>query len=242
MRHSRLFLDTPLTVGQSLELGAEAAHYLRTVLRLKKQQELIVFNGQGNEYRAEVSLVSRKSVVIQVLSKQIKDIESPLTIHLGLGISRSERMDWAIQKSVELGVCRITPLLTDRCVVKLTDDKRQLRLRHWQGIIQHAAEQSGRTRLPLLQPIQTLTDWVSEQTALCFFLDPYADKSLATYTPEQHQVTLLSGPEGGFTDQERAYATEAGFIPVRLGPRILRTETAALAAISAIQSLWGDFS
>lgn len=231
-----------MTVGQAIELDTQAAHYLRTVLRLKKQQQLIVFNGQGNEYRAKVSLVSRKSVVIQVLSKQIKDIESPLTIHLGLGISRSERMDWAIQKSVELGVGRITPLLTERCVVKLTDEKRQLRLRHWQAIIQHAAEQSGRTRLPLLQPIQPLTDWVSEQTALCFFLDPCADKSLAAHTPEQRQITLLSGPEGGFTDQERAYATETGFIPVRLGPRILRTETAALAAISAIQTLWGDFS
>ncbi len=242
MRISRLFIDTPLSAGQSLALDEEAAHYLRTVLRLKKQQELIVFNGQGNEFIARLEQVSRKSVIIAVLAEQQRDAESSLTIRLGLGISRSERMDWAIQKAVELGVAQITPLLTERTVVKLTPDREQQRLRHWRGVIRHAAEQSGRTRLTGLTAVETLKDWVSQQQPACFFLDPYAEKTLSQMPPPASAVTLLSGPEGGFSQTERDCAQAAGFAPIRLGPRILRTETAVLAAVSAIQTLWGDFS
>ncbi len=242
MRISRLFLDMPLNTGQCVELDANSAHYLRTVLRLKKQQELIVFNGQGTEFRAKLDLVSKKSVTITLLAEHKRDVESPLVIKLGLGISRSERMDWAIQKAVELGVKQITPLMTERVVVKLTSEKQQQRLHHWRGVIQHAAEQSGRTRLPELLSIETLPHWVEHQQNSRFFLDPYADKTFSQMTPPTSAVTLLSGPEGGFSDQEREAALSAGFMPVRLGPRILRTETAVLASISAIQTLWGDFS
>ncbi len=242
MRISRLFIDMPLNTGQSLELDAEAAHYLRTVLRLKKQQELVVFNGLGDEFKARLEQVSRKAVVLEILSRQRRDVESPLTIKLGLGISRSERMDWAIQKAVELGVAQITPLLTDRTVVRLTADKQQQRLHHWRGVIRHAAEQSGRTRLTELTGIEPLAEWVKKQKENVFFLDPYAEKSFKEMPAPTASVTLLSGPEGGFSQQERDNAQAAGFVPVKLGPRILRTETAVLAAVSAIQTLWGDFS
>ncbi len=242
MRISRLFVDTTLTAGQTLELETEAAHYLRTVLRLKKHQDLVVFNGRGNEYTARIELVSRKSVVINVLTEQARDVESPLPIKLGMGISRSERMDWALQKAAELGVQQITPLLTERTVVKLTPDKQQQRLRHWQGVIRHATEQCGRTFLPELSTIEALPDWVKNQQHSRFFLDPFAEKTLKQMPVPSTSVTLLSGPEGGFSERERELAVDAGFIPVKLGPRILRTETAILAAVSAIQTLWGDFS
>jgi 16S rRNA (uracil1498-N3)-methyltransferase len=158
-----------------------------------------------------------------------------------MGISRGDRMDWAVQKAVELGVNHLTPLTTERCVIKFNDDKKQQRHQHWQHIIQHAAEQSGRTRPPALGEISSLSQWVNQQQGLKVFLDPYAEHCLADLQPENQQLTLLSGPEGGFSDQEREIAKAAGFVPVRMGARILRTETAVLAALSAVQSLWGDF-
>jgi 16S rRNA (uracil1498-N3)-methyltransferase len=168
-------------------------------------------------------------------------VESPLTICLGLGMSRGDRMDLSVQKAVELGVNQITPIETERCLVQLKGDKRVQRFTHWQRIIQHAAEQSGRSILPALSPITHLHQWVDEQEGLKIFLDPHAEISLADLQPENSRVTLLTGPEGGFADHEREAAKAAGFVPVRLGGRILRTETASLAALSAVQMLWGDF-
>jgi 16S rRNA (uracil1498-N3)-methyltransferase len=150
-------------------------------------------------------------------------------------------MDWAVQKAVELGVAKLTPLLTERCVTKLTEDKKQQRLQHWQHIVQHATEQSGRTCLPEMSEIIDISEWVSQQQGLRIFLDPYAEHSLVDLQPENQCVTLLSGPEGGFSEQERQLAKAAGFIPVRMGSRILRTETAVLSALAAVQTLWGDF-
>jgi 16S rRNA (uracil1498-N3)-methyltransferase len=150
-------------------------------------------------------------------------------------------MDFSVQKAVELGVTSITPLITERCVVQFKDDKKSQRWQHWQKIIQHAAEQSGRTVLPDFDNVSTLNSWVIEQGGLKVFLDPYAEKNLAQLSPENHSVTLLAGPEGGFSNAEREIAKAADFIPVRLGARILRTETASLAALSAVQMLWGDF-
>ncbi len=241
MRISRLFIDQPLQPGQTLDLPDDSAHYLRTVLRLKKDQDLILFNGQGNEFNAKLILVSRKTVTVKILTENTPEKESPLTISLGLGISRGDRMDWAIQKAVELGVNSLTPLMTNHCVIKLSPEKQQSRIKHWQGIIQHACEQCGRVYLPQLNAITSLADWVLKQQHLKIFLDPYATHSLSQLQPENSSVTLLSGPEGGFSEQERQLAIQAGFTPVKLGRRILRTETAVLASISAIQTLWGDF-
>lgn len=150
-------------------------------------------------------------------------------------------MDLTVQKAVELGVNHITPLLTERCLVQFKGEKKPQRLLHWQKIVQHAAEQSGRTALPAMPEVERLQDWVNIQQGLKVFLDPYAETTLMDLKPDAMTVTLLTGPEGGFSSQERDIAKASGFIPVRLGARILRTETASIAALAAVQLLWGDF-
>lgn len=241
MRVSRLYTSADLALGKQLELDEENGHYVRTVLRLKKEAEIILFNGRGGEYLCTVIEVTRKAVMISINKWLDRSVESPLLVTLGLGISRGDRMDLSVQKAVELGVNFITPLLTERCVVQFKGEKKPQRLLHWQKIVQHAAEQSGRTTLPDLIEIEHLQQWVDKQQGLKVFLDPYAELTLADITPIDNQVTLLTGPEGGFSNQERDIAKAAGFIPVRMGSRILRTETASLAALAAVQMLWGDF-
>ncbi|MGZ5007523.1 MAG: 16S rRNA (uracil(1498)-N(3))-methyltransferase [Methylobacter sp.] len=241
MRVSRLYTPTTLSTGKTLELDDDNGHYVRTVLRLKKDDQVVLFNGQGGEYLCTLTEVSRKTVLIDVGQWDNRSVESPLQVTLGLGISRGDRMDLTVQKAVELGVNRITPLLTERCVVQFKGEKKPQRLLHWQKIVQHAAEQSGRTALPDLLEIEQLQNWVDKQQGLKVFLDPYAETTLAELKAESMKVTLLTGPEGGFSGQERDIAKAAGFIPVRLGSRILRTETASLAALAAVQMLWGDF-
>lgn len=241
MRISRLYTPMPLATGKLIELDDDNGHYVRTVLRLKKDNQLILFNGHGGEYLCTVAEASRKTVLINVGQWDDRTVESPLQVTLGLGISRGDRMDLTVQKAVELGVNRITPLLTERCVVQFKGEKKPQRLLHWQKIVQHAAEQSGRTTLPELLEIESLENWIANQQGLKVLLDPYAETTLSELKPETMKVTLLTGPEGGFSNQERDIAKVSGFIPVRLGARILRTETASLAALSAIQLLWGDF-
>lgn len=241
MRVSRLYAPIHLATGKIIKLDDDNGHYLRTVLRLKKDDEILLFNGTGGEYSCFVAEVSRKAVLIQINKWLDRSVESPLRVSLGLGIARGDRMDLSVQKAVELGVNHITPLLTERCVVQFRGEKKPQRLQHWQKIIQHAAEQSGRAMLPELSEIEYLQDWVGKQNGLKVFLDPYAELTLADLTPEEMHVTLLTGPEGGFSSQERNIAEVAGFIPVRLGSRILRTETASIAALAAVQMLWGDF-
>ena len=241
MRVSRLYTPVHLAAGKHIELDDDNGHYVRTVLRLKQEAEIVLFNGAGGEYLCTVAEVSRKAVRILVNQWLDCSVESPLLVTLGLGISRGDRMDLSVQKAVELGVNHITPILTERCVVQFKGEKKPQRLLHWQKIAQHAAEQSGRTILPELTGIEQLHQWVTGQPGLKVFLDPYAAGTLADLSPEDGRVTLLTGPEGGFSDQEREIAKAAGFIPVRMGPRILRTETASLAALAAVQMLWGDF-
>ncbi len=240
MRISRLYTSTELNAGKQIELDDENAHYVRTVLRLKKDAEIILFNGSGGEYLGSIIEVSRRAVVIDIKQWNNRSVESTLSVQLGLGISRGDRMDFSVQKVVELGVNVITPLITERCQVQFKGEKKSQRWVHWQKIVQHATEQSGRTQLPDLLEIDSLSTWVIQQQGLKVFLDPYAEHSLADLE-RPTQVTLLVGPEGGFSDAERTLAKAAGFIPVRMGARILRTETAALAALSAVQMLWGDF-
>lgn len=249
MRVSRLYTPVSLATGKLIEVDDDNGHYVRTVLRLKKDDKIILFNGHGGEYLCTVTEITRKAVLVAIEQWHDRSVESPLQVTLGLGISRGDRMDLTVQKAVELGVNRITPLLTERCVVQFKGEKRPQRLLHWQKIVQHAAEQSGRTTLPALQEVETLQNWVGQQQGLKVFLDPYAETTLSELMPEtmktcpepSRSVTLLTGPEGGFSDQERNIAKASGFIPVRLGARILRTETASIAALAAVQLLWGDF-
>ncbi|MGZ5049498.1 MAG: 16S rRNA (uracil(1498)-N(3))-methyltransferase [Methylobacter sp.] len=241
MRISRLYTPVSLNTGRTIELDDDSGHYVRTVLRLKKDDRIVLFNGEGGEYLSALIEVSRKTVLVDIGPWHDRSVESPLKVILGLGISRGDRMDMSVQKAVELGANRITPLLTERCMVQFKGEKKPQRLLHWQKIVQHAAEQSGRTKLPELPEIEQLTDWVDSQQGLKVFLDPYADTVLTELQPENMTVTLMTGPEGGFSDTERDLAKAAGFVPVRLGSRILRTETASLAALAAVQMLWGDF-
>lgn len=245
MRTSRLFTPEPLTIGQRIELDQDNGHYVRTVLRLNKGDTLILFNGLGGEYLCTATEVSRRAVALHIEQRIDRTVESLLTIHLGLSISRGDRMDLTVQKAVELGVQQITPLLSERCVVQLNEEKKAQRLGHWQRIIQHAAEQCGRTDLPKLAKTESLTDWLDKPQGLKIFLDPYAKNTLSSIARESRKIesiTLLTGPEGGFTELERDMAVNYGFTPVKLGPRILRTETASIAALTAVQLLWGDFA
>lgn len=240
MRVSRLYLPLSLHAGALVRLDDDSVHYLRTVLRLKQGDELVVFDGAGAEFTAVLREAQRDGVRIQLGEAVHRDAESPLTTRLGLGISRGERMDWAIQKAVELGVSAITPLFTEHCVVQLDEARKAQRSRHWQKIAQSACEQCGRNRLPEIHEPATLRDWVMQKKGLGIFLHPHGGRSLHELTPPGGPICLLSGPEGGFSAGERLLALDAGFVPLRLGPRILRTETAALAALAAVQTLWGD--
>ena len=242
MRVFRLYFPEILDTGQLLELDADSGHYVRNVLRLKKAENITLFNGDGREFSSYVVEASRKRVIIAVGECIERSVESFLQVTIGLAVSRGDRMDMAVQKVVELGANNITPLLTERCVVQMKGEKKQQKLRHWQKIVQHAAEQSSRTVMPQVNQPLELFSWLNNQSGLKIFLDPYAQTSLAQLKPENRRVTLLSGPEGGFSDRERELAIKAGFIPVRLGRRILRAETAALAALAAVQMLWGDFA
>lgn len=240
MRVSRLYLPDLLSEGSTARLDEERGHYLKSVLRLKRGHALTVFNGDGSEYAATVAELGRGGVLLAIGRCRRRDAESPLITHLGLGISRSERMDFAIQKAVELGVSRITPLFTEHCVVRLDEARKDQRSLHWRKVVRSACEQCGRNRVPELDEPASLEAWLVGREGLKLFFDPEGEASLKSLPPPAATVFLLSGPEGGFAERERTQAREAGFIPVRLGPRILRTETAVLAALAAIQALWGD--
>ncbi len=240
MRISRFYLPQTLSPGATVRLDGDSAHYLGTVLRLKKGAELTVFNGEGGEYPALLAEARRETASVILGECNPREAESPLHTHLGLGISRGERMDLAIQKAVELGVAAITPLFTERCVVRLDEARTDQRLRHWRRVAQSACEQCGRNRLAEIFAPMRLEDWAERQTGLRLFLHPEGGQRLRDLPPPTGPVCLLSGPEGGFAEHERKSALAAGFIALRLGPRILRTETAALAALAAIQTAWGD--
>jgi len=240
-RIPRLYLPHALHTVRHIELSDERAHYVRSVLRLKNGAALVIFDGSGFEFSARLQRVDRRCVIVEIGHSREGSTEPAIRIELGLGISRGERMDFAIQKAVELGVFKISPLLTIRCVVQLHAERALHKCRHWQKVAQSASEQSGRTRVPELAPPVAVNSWIGSRQGLKMILDPSAERTLARIEPRNEPICLLSGPEGGFSEAERAAAIAADFVPIRLGPRTLRTETAALAAITAIQTLWGDF-
>ncbi|BCX80643.1 16S rRNA (uracil1498-N3)-methyltransferase [Methylomarinovum caldicuralii] len=237
MRRVRLYLPQPLQADSEIVVGDERAHYLRTVLRLRPGAALTVFNGGGGEFEAEVLALGRKAVRLYIGPWHEREAESPLKIHLGLAIAKGERMDWAVQKAVELGVAAITPLLTARCNVRLEGDRAEHKRRHWQAVAVAACEQCGRNRMPAMLTPRTLADWLPGRRGLV--LDP-AGRSLAALPSPKTELSLLIGPEGGLTPEELDHARQAGFVPAALGPRILRVETAAVAALTAVQLRWGD--
>ena len=238
MRLSRFFIDSPLSLGTH-SLPEAAAHYIGRVLRLPAGAAVQLFDGSGMEFRGELLEVGKKQVSVQ-LHEQLPGLpESSLRIHLGQGLSRGERMDWAIQKATELGVTEITPIVSERCEVRLKDERADKRLAHWRQIAISACEQCGRSVIPQINPPVALAEWLSVEAALKLVLHPVAEP-LASHQPPA-TLAFLIGPEGGLSDAEVEQATRAGFLPARLGPRVLRTETAPVVALSVAQQLWGDF-
>jgi len=241
----RVFITDSLTINQKLELNSNASNYLAKVLRLKLGAELVLFNGQEplGEYYAHICSISNRRVVVEVKRFDVVDNESPIEINLLQGISKGDRMDYTIQKSVELGVNAIYPVWMERTNVKLSDEKRlQKKHNHWQGVANSALEQSGRVaQVAIHQPFK-FNQIESLQADLKLILDPYSNQSLASLSKQTpKQINILIGPEGGLSEQEVKQAQSIGYQGIQLGPRILRTETASLAIISNFQYLWGDF-
>ncbi|MEP7042224.1 MAG: 16S rRNA (uracil(1498)-N(3))-methyltransferase [Dokdonella sp.] len=243
MRIPRIYVPQPLHSGRVVELPIQAGEHIARVLRLDCGHLLRLFNGDGSEYTSELTSVAKRAVTARVLeSASTPDRESPLRITLGQGIARGDKMDWILQKATELGIARFVPLITDRTEVKLGAERAERRLSHWQAVIASACEQCGRNRLPELHEPVRLADWAAalgEVSGLRLALDPHGDVGVRDLSVAQ-QATLAVGPEGGLSDQDLAILDQAGFRGLRLGPRILRTETAGLAALAALQAIHGD--
>ena len=259
MSNPRIFQNTALTVGETATLTEESFGHVIRVLRHKNGDNITLFNDQKNnntygEYLGKLVNVSKKSADVIITHYVEKKVESPVNIHLAQGISRGDRMDFTLQKSVELGVNTITPIFTERCGVKLNAERLTKKHQQWQKIVISACEQSGRCTIPIVKEPILLQTWLAQQSsALKINLHPKAQHSIMTipYQPTVSDdinvkslisVRLLIGPEGGLTDDEITQANKAGFIDVLLGPRILRTETAALTAITALQCRFGDLA
>jgi 16S rRNA (uracil1498-N3)-methyltransferase len=240
---SRLYVPDPLASDTDVSLDEERSHYAGRVLRLRVGDQVVLFNGTGCEFVATISEVSRSAVKLRVSTCREPIVESPLKISLVQGVSRGERMDIVVQKATELGVFRITPVVTAHSVVRLDDDKSEKRAAHWTKVARSACEQCGRTIVPLVDAPQSFNSWIAgllPGDSRRVVLHPGRGTALAGLRHLPERVELLIGPEGGFRDAEVDQATAAGFTRCSLGPRILRTETAAIAAIAILQNLYGD--
>jgi 16S rRNA (uracil1498-N3)-methyltransferase len=239
----RLYVAEKLAAGAELRVGEEAARYLGRVLRLRSGDTVHVFNGDDGEWSATIGRFGKDRVTLLLHAAIENTAEPELSIHLVQGISRGERMDFVVQKATELGVARISPVLTDHGVVKLDGERAEKRRIHWQGVAVSACEQSGRVRPPVIDTPLPLNEWLGADPggdALRRVLRPGAEKPFTTTGAPAAGLCLLVGPEGGFSEREYDDAGFAGYEAVTLGPRILRTETAAVAAIAIAQALWGD--
>jgi 16S rRNA (uracil1498-N3)-methyltransferase len=241
MRAPRIYHPDSIKIGQTIELSADAANHVGRVLRMKSAQELVLFCGDGHDYASNIVEVTKKHVKVEAHSKQPVDNESPLSIHLAQGISRGDKMDFTIQKSVELGITEITPIFTNRCGVKLSGERLDKKHQQWQKIAISACEQSGRAIVPIVHAPIDISEFVQQQTDQTKLnLHPRASISVAGLTKPENGVRFIIGPEGGLTDEEIDLATQNGYQDVLLGPRILRTETAALTLLTALQVQFGD--
>ncbi len=241
MRIPRLFIDMPLYNGETILLPRDKAHHISNVLRMRAGDSIKIFNNLGFEYEARIIDITKKTAQIEVLKSIQIDNESPLKITLCLAIARGQHMDFSIQKAVELGVYNIVPVISEFSNVKLEDSRVQNKLTHWQNIIISAAEQCGRNRLAQLQKPLSLMEWLELDTSMKrLILHPAGQQSLSDIGVQDNELSLVIGPEGGFSDHEVKLSAEKGCIPISMGPRILRTETAVVAAVSNAQQLWGD--
>jgi len=248
MPKTRIYHNTELILNETLKLSDDAFGHIVRVLRLCEGDTIALFNGyEPYQYTAKLVEVKKKQASVEIIREDVVVNESPLNVHLGQGISRGDRMDFTLQKSVELGVNKITPLFTERCGVKLSAERLAKKRDQWQKIVISACEQSGRCIVPEVAEPMVLQDWLKQETdALKLNLHPKAEHSIMTLPMESsvkdQRVRLLIGPEGGLTDEEISQANQADFQDILLGPRVLRTETAALTAITALQCRFGDLA
>lgn len=244
MSNLRFHHQDALRIAATVKLNDNAATHATRVLRLNVNDEIVLFDGSGSDYHCQITSIKKNEVLAQVKSSIPIHNESPLNITLLQGISSGDRMDYTIQKAVELGVNRIIPIKTERSVVKLSSERAEKRLEHWTNVAISACEQSGRATIPVIESPTSLASWLSSNPTLKqlrITLDPTAMQGLNDLQEPQGEVQLLIGAEGGLSKDEIALAAQHGFIGVQLGKRILRTETAPLAAMAAMQLLWGDY-
>lgn len=240
MRIPRLYIPQALTAGETLQLDAQPSHYLSKVLRLREGASLILFDGVGSQCAARITDISKKNVTVVLGETQLRSNESPLAIHLGIAVSRGERMDWVVQKATELGVAAITPLFTERTEVKLAGERADKKIQHWQQIAISACEQCDRNHLPVVNSLAAFSSWVDTVDAQKKWVLHHRTTERLEVASKISSVALLIGPEGGLSDSEIHLAQQQGFVALSLGPRVLRTETAPVAAIALLQYAWGD--
>jgi 16S rRNA (uracil1498-N3)-methyltransferase len=244
MRLNRIFTPGPLAADAEIALPATGANHAARVLRLRVGATIAVFDGKGSEFRAELIRVDDRNVTVRIGEQVVGTPESPLKITLVQGIARSERMDWALQKATELGVSVFAPVMTTRSVVRLDDEQSAKKQEHWHNIVIGACEQCGRNQVPVVNAPVPLRQYLQEhrKDGMRLVLTPAGPNALAGLTSMSTRVELLIGSEGGLDDDEIERAQAVGFVPVRVGPRVLRTETAAVTALSVLQAMWGDLS
>ncbi|KQW91719.1 16S rRNA methyltransferase [Massilia sp. Root418] len=237
----RFYCPQPLAIGLIIDLPEAVAHHVH-VVRLAPGEAITVFNGEGGEYTAVLQTVEKRRASAEIKAHTARDAELPYAVTVAQALPEASKMDWIIEKAVELGAAAFQPLAARRCVVKLSGDRAEKKFAHWQGVIVSASEQSGRNRLAQLAPVDEFKDWIAQQDMhRRVILTPRASQSLADWARHQppQALTIMIGPEGGFSDDEENLAVAQGALPLSMGPRILRTETAALAALAALNASWG---
>ena len=242
MASPRIFCDFRLGPGAQFPLPDDAANHVGKALRLRPGDAIVVFDGAGGEYDAVIQRMDRARVEVKTGAWREADRESPVAVGLVQGLPEADKMDWILQKAVELGVAWIQPLVCERSVVRLAGERAARREAHWRRVVVAGCEQCGRNRVPELRPTAAFRDWAAQPSAAArWMLSPGVGESLAGREAPAGPVELLVGPEGGLSEREVDIAQTVGFQPLSLGPRVLRTETAPLAALAAMQALWGDF-
>ncbi len=244
MSDPRVHVDAPLAEGAALELPEGPFRHLVQVLRMQAGEALVLFDGRGGEYAATLESVGKRAATVRIGAFHDVSRESPLELTLVQGISKGDRMDWTLQKAVELGVSAIVPVVTERCNVHLDREREARRIDHWRAVMISACEQSGRTRVPVLQPVAKLADWLGRPgSSSRLILDPLATRGLVDAASHASgPLSLVVGPEGGLSPEEIRLAQACGCVGVRIGPRILRTETAGVAALAILQAVAGDLT
>lgn len=243
-RTRRIYIEDDLKINQTILLSKNNAHYVKKVLRMKEKDELEVFNNKNYIFISKIVEITNKMITIIILNKEIKNVESPLSIHLGLAISKNEKMKFSIQKSVELGVKKITPLISEYCNIKKKSNDFLNKSQHWKNIKIAACQQCNRNFFPKINYSESLLSWCKKtyKNEKKIVFDPNSKLTINELPKKINYIRLLIGCEGGFSLSEIEKMVQYNFIPIKLGPRILRTETAVIAAITALQVKFGDFS